>query len=177
MTDRVEFYIKGRKFAPEPHHFKTVGLPNIYLLNGFSFADDPDYGRMVRFINLDGLHRAIGLYLIEKSELSGAEFRFLRKQLNLTQSQLGEQMSVTDQTVANYEKGKTDTGPAIAYLRLAFLIRIFARDRVKSMSAERMIEAIQEALNSVNPEERHHALREPDRRKIAEGWDELPMAA
>jgi DNA-binding XRE family transcriptional regulator len=77
-------------------------------LNGFRFEDDPDYGRMVHVINLDGLHRAIGLHLIEKSDLT-----FLRKQLNLTQAQLGKQMGVTDQTVANYEKGKTDTGPLL----------------------------------------------------------------
>jgi putative transcriptional regulator len=177
MTDRVEFHIKGRKRAPEPYHFKTVGLPNIYLLNGFRFEDDPHYGRMVHFTNLDGLHRAIGLHLIEKSDLTGDEFKFLRKQLNLTQAQLGKQMGVTDQTVANYEKGKTGTGPAIAYLRIAYLVRIIAKDSIKSVSAARKMRAIEEALSSTSSEERHHAIRDPYRHKIAKGWDELPIAA
>jgi hypothetical protein len=41
----------------------------------------------VGFRNLNGLHRAIGLRIIEKPELiSGAELRFLRKQLDMTQA-------------------------------------------------------------------------------------------
>jgi transcriptional regulator with XRE-family HTH domain len=38
--------------------------------------------------------------------MTSAEFRFLRKQMGLTQKELGERLGVEDQTIANYEKEK-----------------------------------------------------------------------
>jgi DNA-binding transcriptional regulator YiaG len=53
------------------------------------------------------LHRAIGMYVIrQKRELTGPEFRFLRKQMRFTQKTFAERTKVDVQTIANYEKGK-----------------------------------------------------------------------
>ena len=53
------------------------------------------------------LHRAIGLHIVTARRDDGAELRFLRKQLRLTQEALAQRLRVNVQTVANYEKGKT----------------------------------------------------------------------
>ena len=107
MTPRAEFHIKGRPRLAEPYHLKGVGLPNIYLLNGVKVEHDPDYGRLVTIDNVDGLHRAIGLHIVEKRDrMTGDELRFLRKQMNLSQAALAKRLRVTDQTVANYETSR-----------------------------------------------------------------------
>jgi putative transcriptional regulator len=55
----------------------------------------PDYGPMIHIENINGLHRAIGLHIVEKLEpMSGREFRFLRKQMGLTQSELSAHLGI-----------------------------------------------------------------------------------
>jgi len=137
MKQRAEFCIKDADLLAEPYHYVASGLDNIYLLNGVSHDDTP-YGRMVTIKNLNGLHRAIGLHIIEKQEqMTGPEFRFLRKQMALTQAELAEAMRVTDQTIANYEKGNTaDFGPADAFMRMNYFFHIIPDDmRAKIVKA------------------------------------------
>ena len=47
--------------------------------------------------------------------------RFLRERMELTQADLAKELWVSEQTVANYEKKKTEAGPADRALRLLFL--------------------------------------------------------
>ncbi len=94
---------------------------------------------MVTIKNLNGLHRAIGLHIIEKQEqMTGVEFRFLRKQIGLTQVELADMMRVTDQTVANYEKGQHRRvwSEADAFIRMAYFLHIIPDDmRAKIIKA------------------------------------------
>src|SRR5215469_359692 len=87
-----------------------------------------DYGPMVHIENINGLHHAIGLHIIEKDQpMEGAEFRFLRKQMQMSQVDLAKYLGVTDQTVANYEKGKSGKegfGPADAAMRTFYLLKV-----------------------------------------------------
>ena len=50
--------------------------------------------------------------------------RFLRKRMGATQAGLAKELWVSEQTVANYEKGKTDAGPADRALRFLFLAHV-----------------------------------------------------
>lgn len=129
MTERAEFWIKGRERLAKPYHYSASGLTNIFLLNGVTI-ERSSYGPIVNIENLNGLHHAIGLYIIEKTEpMTGAEFRFLRKQMELTQQELAGIMKTTDQTIANYEKGKTaDLGPADPFLRLTYLLHVIPEE-------------------------------------------------
>lgn len=78
----------------EPYQYSASGLHNIYLLNRVS-VKNTSYGPMVTIDNMNGLHHAIGFHIIEKPEpMTGAEFRFLRKQMELTQTELAEAMRV-----------------------------------------------------------------------------------
>ena len=116
-----------------------------------------DYGPMVHIENINGLHHAIGLHIVEKTEpMTGAEFRFLRKQMQFSQAELGRIMNVTDQTVANYEKGKTAIGPAETLIRTLYLLDILPEEtRVKMI--KRLIDLRQKL---------------PDKRRAAASGDE-----
>jgi DNA-binding transcriptional regulator YiaG len=163
MTERCEFYIKGRPPLHEAYHYKGAGLPNIYLLNGVTFEDDPDYGELVTIHNLNGLHRAIGLQIVERpTPMTAGEFRFLRKQMKLTQAGLAARMRVSDQTIANYEKGKTQPGVADPHLRFLFLLYILPPD-----SPAELIRELMDAIGRFAPEPMVPAA---PRRRIVDGW-------
>ena len=71
------------------HHYLESGLDNILLLNGFEVRPTP-YGEAVFIQDVDGLHRSIAKYLVEKpTNLTGKEFRFLRIELDLSQQAMG----------------------------------------------------------------------------------------
>ncbi len=122
MTARYELSFKGRRQLPKPYHFKGSGLPNVYLLNGVRIERDADYGDLVTIDHLPELFMAIAFSLVSKpGRLTGAEMRFLRKRMEMTQAALAAELWVSEQTVANYEKGKTEVGPADRALRFLFL--------------------------------------------------------
>ena len=105
----------------QPYHYRQCGLDHVYLVNGFERADTK-YGESIRVHDIDGLHRAIGLHLIEqKRPLTGAEVRFIRHELDLSQRGLGVLLDKSGQTVARWEKGEVQIdGTAERLLRLLY---------------------------------------------------------
>ena len=106
----------------ERYHYTECGLDNIYLVNGFQ-AEELD-GDVYTFVNNpDMLHRVISIDLAHKADsLSGREIRFLRKEMNLTQSELAIYFDVTAQTVARWEKGEVDIPRASELLLRALML-------------------------------------------------------
>ena len=93
-------------------HYKACGLDDVYLLSGWSRenVEGEDY---ITVEDLDDLWKAIGLHLVtERKALAPKELRFLREHMDLTQAELAAKVRVTDQTIARWEKGETET-PAI----------------------------------------------------------------
>ena len=91
----------------DTHHYRECGLTNIHLLNGFTYKETR-HGRVVSIQDMDGLHRAIGTHLAkEKRALTGAELRFFRIELGLSQTMLGMLLGKTGQSVASWEKGQS----------------------------------------------------------------------
>ena len=88
------------------YHYRQCGLEDVFLVNGFVYESTP-YGETVRIHDIDGLHYAIGTHLIEdRKELTGAEIRFLRHELDLSQRMLGDLLGKSSQSVARWEKGE-----------------------------------------------------------------------
>lgn len=86
------------------YHYTECGLNKIWLLNGYARHKTP-YGRGVSIDNADGLHQAIALFLVNhKPRLSGGEFRFIRKELDMSQKTLGEVLGKDAQSIARWEK-------------------------------------------------------------------------
>lgn len=125
----MRFYIAGEDTLKEPYHLRGIGLPEVYLLNGVEIENDPDHGELVTVKNLAGLHKAVGMHIAKaEGPMTGAEFRFLRKQMGLTQKELSEWMGVSDQTIAGHEKAPLAQKASSAHLRLLYVLEILPLD-------------------------------------------------
>jgi DNA-binding transcriptional regulator YiaG len=88
------------------YHYVMCGLDNVWLKNGFEITETP-YGRGVKIANAEALDLAIAKHLTEKpTPLTGAEVRFLRQMLDISQKRFGELLGRTAQTVALWEKSE-----------------------------------------------------------------------
>jgi putative transcriptional regulator len=114
------FYHEGEKRKP-PFRYTACGLDDVYLLSGYEVEETP-YGKGVSIKNADDLHLAIGVFLVSnKKLLSGKEIRFLRHQMDLTQSELARLLGTSAQQVARYEKKECEMpGPADRILRMLY---------------------------------------------------------
>lgn len=103
------------------YHYRECGLDNIYLVNGFEPVETPR-GIAVMIKDREGLHKAIATLIVrEKRGMTGAEFRFLRHELNMTQQLVANLLKVDVQAVARWEKGNSAVpGPAQNLLRLLY---------------------------------------------------------
>lgn len=104
-------------------HYRASGLGNIYLADG-AVTWSGDAGASAYTIHdIEGLHQCIALALVcETRELTGKEFRFLRKELGLTQADFAAIANVDVQTVARWEKGDTKGfGPGDRLVRFMYL--------------------------------------------------------
>lgn len=107
----------------EPLHYTACGLDDIYLVSGYENVKTP-HGTGVAIKNLDDLHLAIGFNLVKRKKvLSAKELRFLRKHMNLTQSELGKLLGLTSQQVARWEKGESDISGSAEFLLRAYFIQ------------------------------------------------------
>lgn len=101
------------------YHYQESGLDNVYLENGFTEHDTP-YGKGISIQDTEGLHRAVGLWLIALPKpLNGAEIRFLRTEMELTQRDLASILGTKEQTLRLWERArkKAMPGPADRLLR------------------------------------------------------------
>lgn len=128
MTGAHLIQLDSGALAAQPYRYTACGLDDVYLMNGF-VIEETDYGRGLRIDHLDELHRVIAAHLVTKRKtLSAREFRFLRRHMNLTQSELGAALGVDAQTVARYEKGETSiSGPADHLIRFWYAFTIVPR--------------------------------------------------
>lgn len=84
---------------------RGAGLPHVYLANGYKIEETPD-GSATTYQDLPGLYKCLGERIAARpGQITGAEFRFLRKQLGLSQGEQGVRVGKGDQAVAKWEKG------------------------------------------------------------------------
>lgn len=96
------------------YHYTESGLDNIYLVNGYEFHETP-YGTGVSIRDTSGLHRTIGKWLISLPKpLAGAEVRFLRIEMDLSQKRLGALIGTGEQAVRRWERDRTKAIPGTA---------------------------------------------------------------
>lgn len=89
------------------YRYLGAGLPNVYLTNGYLEGSTP-YGKTITIHDLEGLHNALGEMIASNpNRMTGYEFRFLRTELDLSQSILAACLGCDEQSVARWEKGKS----------------------------------------------------------------------
>lgn len=105
--------------ARSPYHYTECGLSNIWLVSGYE-EEEYDGECYISIKDADALHHAIALHLVrQKSELKGEQVRFLRKEMDLRQTDLASLVNVSPQTVARWEKDQTEVpGPVNVLLRI-----------------------------------------------------------
>ena len=111
------------------YHYKECGLDNIWLSNGFELVDS-DYGEGVIIHEVEKLNLAIGRDICGRPRLDGKQFKFLRRQLGLSQKRLGKLMGVEEQTISLWERGQS-TLPLCSEILLRTLFMQSTGSRVK----------------------------------------------
>lgn len=145
MSKDREFVLSGRALAGGRYHYKQCGLDNVYLLNGFTW-ETVDGERAVTVSNIDGLRKAIGRSLVlEQKTLSPKELRFLRREMGLTQEELGQKLRLSGQQVARWEKGECEIGGAAeALLRIRYVVSMLPEHDTAAM--DRLATILQELV-------------------------------
>ena len=120
----------------ERYQYTEFGLNDVYLVNGFELVD----GKL-KIHDIFGLHRAIGRWLVSTGKrLSGGEMRFLRHELELSQSSLARLPGVSGQSVLRWEvkRSSRDIRNRVAEktLRLIYLERELGDLRVSMVLDE-----------------------------------------
>jgi len=112
-----------------PYHYTECGLNNIYLLNGYQFIKTPR-GKAVSINDIDGLHKAIGMFLVtNKKDLTGDELRFLRHEMLMSQNTLATLLGMSEQAIRRWENGKIAIPkPSESLLRLLYREHIHNQD-------------------------------------------------
>jgi DNA-binding transcriptional regulator YiaG len=112
-------------------HYTECGLDDVYLVNGVRRIPT-SRGEAVQIDDIPGLHKAIGLHITStKKELSGKEIRFLRLELNQTQSSLSVILGIDSQSLARWERGESERVPPAADR----LIRLIYREQIEGNPA------------------------------------------
>jgi len=117
---RAVWALNGEE-AKKPFRYTGCGLDDVWLISGYD-VEEIDGEKAITIRNLDGLHKVIGQALVlRKKILSGSEIRFLRRQMDLTQSELSRLVGCDAQQIARYEKGENKMpGPTDRLIRMIY---------------------------------------------------------
>jgi DNA-binding transcriptional regulator YiaG len=101
--------------------YTESGLHDVWLINGYRKHETP-YGPGISFTDLDGLHRAIGRAIAGRpGPLTGAEFRFLRTELDMSQDELAHRFGCGVQALMLWEEDSSQApGSAAHFLRVLY---------------------------------------------------------
>ena len=141
------------------YHYKESGLDTIWLVNGFA-RHQTGYGSAISITDVRGLHKALAKMLVDAPRpLNGAEFRFLRNELELSQRRLGELLNCDEQALARWEKARTRPvkGAAERMIRALYIEFVKADGTVR-----RLLERLAELDAVAAPEK--IIMRKPDRK-------------
>jgi putative transcriptional regulator len=129
------------------YHYTESGLDNVWLESGFKIETHKNYGELISITNPRGLHEFIGRWLVAQPRtLTGAEFRFLRTELDMSQRMLADLVGTNEQSIAKWEKARTKdvaNKAAERLLRLAYINYLDGKpefstiiDRITQLDAE-----------------------------------------
>ena len=114
------------------YHYTESGLQNIWLANGYSIVKTK-YGKGVSIQDVEGLHRLIGKALARKPKLTGSELRFLRKEMEMSQSALASLVGTSEQNVSLWERRGGIPRTADRLVRVIYLEHIGNNPKVREI--------------------------------------------
>ena len=102
------------------YHYKESGLQNVWLVNGYA-VHKTKHGKGVSIQNVQELHCFIGSVLAKKPHLTGCELRFLRKEMEMSQSALGRLLGTSEQNISLWERRGRVPKTSDRLIRLIYL--------------------------------------------------------
>ena len=140
-----EFLVFGHaneSAAKDLLHYTACGLDTVYLVSGFRReVFDGDTYTSVQ--DVEGLHTAIAVTLaVGRRPLKGNEIAFLRKYLDLTQSELAAEFGVDRVSINRYENDKQPLPETTRKWLQLLVLQCFWRDlKERSKDPQAIIEA------------------------------------
>lgn len=118
------------------YQYVESGLDSVFI-SGINPMIDDEGDEVVTIHAINVLHAEIARGIIESDGgINGAELRFLRTEMGLTQVALGELLSVDGQTVGRYERGDTPIDPT-------------AETLLRRLAGERLVDAFDKSIEEL----------------------------
>lgn len=114
------------------YHYTESGLPNVWLSNGYTVRRYED-GDAVAIADVDGLNMAIGRNIAAKGYLTGKEFRFLRKELDLSQNRFANWIGMSVDMVSKWERLGRVPKSACRFMQAIYLEKVDGNVRITEM--------------------------------------------
>lgn len=147
------------------YHYTESGLDYVYLENGYTIHDTP-YGKGVSIQDSDQLHKLLADWVVDRSRpITGAELRFLRTELEMSQRNLADLLGTSEDTYRRWEKARAKDIPGTADRLLRGLYKEFAHGQTS-------VRQIVERMVTLGAVEKKSRVRF---RETATGWQ--PMAS
>jgi DNA-binding transcriptional regulator YiaG len=119
------------------YHYAECGLDNV-LIEGLPPCKDDDGDDVITIPNVNSLHRAIAEGIVEHNAgMSGAELRFLRTEMGMTQAELAKVVHHDGQSVGRWERGEVPIDPAAEAV-----VRMLATEKLRLKIADGSVDAI-----------------------------------
>jgi putative transcriptional regulator len=129
------------------YRYKGCGLDNVYLQNGYTVSTLQSGDEVVSIEDIEGLHCAIASVVVDSaSALDAKTFKFLRKELDMSQRQVAQMLDVDEQTISLWERARTPL-PQHADLLLRALVK-------EKMSGNAELRKLIQRFNSLDREAR-----------------------
>lgn len=133
------------------YQYLGCGLDNIHLRNGYEMRRTESGSEVVWIDDVKGLHRAIAQCVCDLARpLSAKEFKFLRKELDLSQRQVATMLCIDEQTVSLWERGNSPINPAAE-----MLLRLLMKE---TLSGNAEVKGALERLCEIDRKEREGAV-------------------
>lgn len=114
------------------YHYTESGLQNVWLSSGYTVVKTK-HGKGVAIRDVEGLHRVIGKALARKPKLTGSELRFLRKEMEMSQSALAAMVGTSEQNVSLWERRGGIPRTADRLVRVIYLEHIGNNPKVREL--------------------------------------------
>ena len=114
----------------KPYKYDISGLPNV-VLQGIKIFECDKCGEEAPVIPaMSELHRVLAMAVVSKpTSLTPAEFRFLRKYLGYSSTDLSKLLDVRKETMSRWERGTVSINPlADRFMRLAVALNVRVQD-------------------------------------------------
>jgi len=140
------------------YHYTESGLHNVWLSNGYKIRKCDD-GDAVAIMDADGLHQVIGRSIASKGYMTGKEFRFLRKELDLSQNRFANWIGMSVDMVSKWERLGRVPKSACRVIQAIYLEKIDGNVKITEL-IERLANLDRENENRVVFEDTNEGWRE-----------------